>query len=558
MAEDARGRRRRRAWPRGPLRPSTLAPQSLRWRLSLWVVVVLLVSSAITFVAIYRGTGSELRHQIDRELARDGDAFARSIAPATSKGGAAVARSAESYVRAQPFRATSRLLFLSAPEVGAVTNEPELLGLARGDDREPKGVQAKENRLARALLLERPGYSTVEVADVGQIRLLTLPVTLSGGGFARIGAGESLGIVDEAQDATVRAFLLAGALTLLAALLTSYLVGARVTRPLRRMAHVAARVDAGDLAPRIGAGGRPGDEVRVLADAFDHMLDRLAEAFARQRSFVADASHELRTPLTVIRGQLEVLAREPDPSAEDVRRVEQLVQNEVGRMARLVDELLLLAHSDESEFLRREQIELERYVPDLWEGIRHTADRRFELRMATGGVLDADPDRLAQVLRNLLRNAIEHTEPGTGRVLLVCEAAGEERVRFSVQDDGPGIPFDQRALVFDRFHRTDLARNRASGGTGLGLAIVRAIVDAHGGSASATSAADLGGARVDIELPAEVVRPPRDIGTHGTPPAWSPAMVGEGGADAAARGDHEDPDPVGGGPPAGTSAARRR
>src|SRR5438270_3479208 len=125
-------------------RASAMAPGSLRWRLTGWVVVVLLVSSAITFVAIYRGTASELRGQIDGELSRDAGAFMRSVQSA--KAPAAVAQSAEGYVRAQPFRATSRLLFLSAPGVGAVTNEPELLGLARGDDREPRGVQARENR----------------------------------------------------------------------------------------------------------------------------------------------------------------------------------------------------------------------------------------------------------------------------------------------------------------------------------------------------------------------------------------------------------------------------
>jgi signal transduction histidine kinase len=509
-------------------RLSGLAPAGLRWRLTGWVAAVLLLASAITFVAIYRGTGSELGRQIDRELRTDADAFARHLSPASSQGPSALARSAEAYVRAQPFRATSRLLFLSAPGAGAVTNEPELFGLARGDDHEPKGVQARENRLAHALLVERPGYATVDVADAGDVRVLIVPLRLAGGTIARIGAGEPLNSIRQAQSAIVRAFLLAAALTLVAAVLASYLVGARVTRPLRRMARIAARVDGGDLNPRIHASGGRADEVRVLADSFDRMLDRLSDAFARQRSFVSDASHELRTPLTVIRGQLEVLARDEHPSGSDVRRVERLVQGEVSRMSRLVDELLLLAHSDESEFLRREEIELERYVPELWEGIRHTAERRFELRMETGGVLWADPDRLAQALRNLLRNAIEHTDPGTGRVRLAVEAVNGAAVRFSVQDDGPGIPADQRGRIFDRFHRTDVARNRAYGGTGLGLAIVQAIVDAHGGSVAAKAGTDLGGARVEIELPALLVRPHDLSWDAPAPSALPPAAAAAG------------------------------
>jgi signal transduction histidine kinase len=231
------------------------------------------------------------------------------------------------------------------------------------------------------------------------------------------------------------------------------------------------------------------------------MLDRLTDAFAGQRAFVADASHELRTPLTVIRGQLEVLAGQRHPSEEEVRRVERLVQAEVARITRLVDDLLLLAKSEQPQFLRAESVALEPFVRDLWEGIALLdQQRRFELGEVPVGVLFADPDRLAQALRNLVGNAIEHTEPGSGLVRLDVQCAEEGRLRFVVQDDGPGIPADQRERVFDRFHRTDAARDRASGGTGLGLAIVRAIAEAHGGRVRA-GAGVAGGARLELELP---------------------------------------------------------
>ena len=129
-----------------------------------------------------------------------------------------------------------------------------------------------------------------------------------------IRAGEPLESVERAQSEISRTFLLVGALTLAAALAAGYLLAARTAAPLRRMARIAAEVDAGELDHRIGAGG-PRDEVRTLAESFDHMLDRLEDAFARQRGFVSDASHELRTPLTAIRGQLEVLARRARPLA---------------------------------------------------------------------------------------------------------------------------------------------------------------------------------------------------------------------------------------------------
>ena len=265
------------------------------------------------------------------------------------------------------------------------------------------------------------------------------------------------------------------------------------------MAAVTARVDAGDLHPRIGDPGARSDEVRVLAEAFDHMLDRLTEAFAGQRAFVADASHELRTPLTVIRGQIEVLAAQRDPSAEEVRRVERLVQGEIARIGRLVDDLLLLARSEHTQFLRVEPIELVPYVRELWAGVMLLADRAFELGPVPAGVLRADPDRLAQALRNLLTNAIEHTAPAHGLVRLRVERAPAGRLRFLVEDDGPGIAPAERERVFDRFNRTDSARDRASGGTGLGLAIVRAIVEAHGGRVAAGESGT-GGARIELEL----------------------------------------------------------
>jgi signal transduction histidine kinase len=342
------------------------------------------------------------------------------------------------------------------------------------------------------------------------------------------------------------------------------------------MAAVAAQVDAGDLHPRIHDVERDGREVQVLADAFNHMLDRLTDAFAGQREFVADASHELRTPLTVIRGQLEVLAAQRSPSGEEVRRVERLAQAEIARITRLVDDLLLLAKAEQRQFLRVEPIALQSFVGELWDGATlaetgmlagtgmlargerlpapvegtclpaSVAPRRFELGEVPAGTLLADPDRLAQALRNLIGNAIEHTDAEDGLVRLLVEtgtdwgdtryaripksasAEGEclpasverlagGRLRFVVEDDGPGIPTEQRERVFDRFHRTDAARDRASGGTGLGLAIVRAIAEAHGGRVSASAGA-AGGARVELELPRFTPAPSRE------PPARRPPV----------------------------------
>jgi len=477
-----------------------LAGTGLRWRLTAWIALVIMICTGITFVAVYRGTGAQLRQQIDRELKGDATAFSRTLSSSKERSPTRVAEAATRYVRTQPFGASSTLLFAIVPGARTSTNRPELLAAAAPDNGETLTGQAKENLAAQSLKTAHDGYSTVDLPDVGDVRLLKHTVSIPGGPRVSVGVAEPLLTVAHAQGGVARAFILAGILTLAGALLLSYLIGTRVSRPLRRMAAVAAQVDAGDLHPRIHDVGSQGDEVQVLAHAFNHMLDRLTHAFAGQRAFVADASHELRTPLTVIRGQLEVLAAQPNPSGEEVRRVERNVQAEIARIGRLVDDLLLLAKTEQTEFLRVEPIDLPTYVQDLWDGMSLIDERTFELAAVPAGSLRADPDRLAQALRNLLGNAIAHTTPGEGLVRLEVTRAGADHVRFVVEDDGPGIPADQREQVFDRFHRTDAARDRASGGTGLGLAIVRAIAEAHGGHVTA-SEGPAGGARITLELP---------------------------------------------------------
>ena len=350
------------------------------------------------------------------------------------------------------------------------------------------------------LLQPRLGYSVQRIPDVGRMRVHERTVRV-GDLSVVVGAGEPLVTVERAQHGVARAFALAGAVTLFLALLASYLAGARVTAPLRRMAGVAQRVDAGDLEPRMAPPTASGAEVLVLAEAFNHMLDRLSEAFRGQREFVADASHELRTPLTVIRGQLEVLAAQEDPPGEEIRRVERLVQAEITRISRLVDDLLLLAQAEQTDFLRPEMINVHSFVDELWDGLSLTAERRFELGPIPEGALQADPDRLAQAVRNLARNAIEHTAHGTGLVRLEVERLAPDKIRFAVIDDGPGIPDVERDRIFERFHRTDPARTRSAGGAGLGLAIVRAIAEAHGGQVRARDSRDGRGARVELILP---------------------------------------------------------
>ncbi len=308
--------------------------------------------------------------------------------------------------------------------------------------------------------------------------------------------GESapLSPVEAAQAEVARTFLITGAISLAAALLAGYLLAARTAAPLRRMAATATAVNAGELTPRIGSEGSAAVEVRTLAEAFDRMLDRLDDAFSRQRQFVSDASHELRTPLTAIRGQLEVLARSDRIEPDEVRRVEGVVLREMGRIERLVEDLLTLARLDEAAPLQRREIALAPYL-------RRLAAEQSGGGVAVGelaaGTLRADPDRLTQVIRNLLGNARRHAGP-RGQVAISALRHGS-RLTIRVDDDGAGIAPTERERVFERFHRSEAARDRGSGGSGLGLAIARSIVELHGGRIWVEDS-PLGGARVAFEL----------------------------------------------------------
>ena len=304
----------------------------------------------------------------------------------------------------------------------------------------------------------------------------------------------SISPISDAQSDVEKTFFLVGGATLVAALLAGYLLAARTASPLHRFAETAAEIDAGDLAPRLKSS--PGDaaELRILAEAFNHMLDRLDQAFSRQRQFVSDASHELRSPLTAIRGQLEVLARLEKPSEQEVHRVETVALREIGRVERLVEDMLSLARLEEGDGPSLQEVSAAGFLRELVDARQSDDGRVGDL---AEGTIQLDPDLVAQVVRNLLDNAERHA--GEGRVLLSARAAGSSLV-VSVDDDGPGIPPADRERVFDRFHRRDSARDRASGGSGLGLGIARAIVVAHGGRIWVDDS-PLGGARVSFSLP---------------------------------------------------------
>jgi two-component system OmpR family sensor kinase len=295
-------------------------------------------------------------------------------------------------------------------------------------------------------------------------------------------------------------------------------------RPLVEIESTAVAVASGDLSRRVPERDTR-TEVGRLGHAFNVMIERIEHAFAarasseaaarssealalhsedRMRQFVADASHELRTPLTTIRGFAELYRQgavaEPEASARVVRRIE----DEARRMGLLVEDLLLLARLDQRRPLAAEPVDLTVLAIDAVEDAHAIAsDRLVTLALAGPGpvLVTGDEERLRQVIRNLVTNALAHT-PADASVTVRLSQSPEHAV-LAVADTGPGLAPEQRQRVFERFYRADPSRSRRAGpaGTGLGLAIVAAIVAAHAGTVEVDSVPGEG-ATFRIILPA--------------------------------------------------------
>jgi two-component system OmpR family sensor kinase len=260
----------------------------------------------------------------------------------------------------------------------------------------------------------------------------------------------------------------------------------------------------------------PRTEVGQLGDAFNQMLGHVETALeeretseVRLRRFVADASHELRTPLAGIRSYAELARRSTEDVPDEVSHALGRVESEAVRMGRLVDDLLLLARLDTGRPLEQKDVDLSRLVIEVTSDARVAGpDHRWSLDLPDEPlVVRGDEHRLHQVVANLLSNARIHTPAGTSVVVrLSADPAGQaarqsgRQVLLSVADDGPGIPAELQAHVFERFVRADDSRSRVKGSTGLGLAIAQAVVKAHGGSLTLISQG--GGTEFRISLPA--------------------------------------------------------
>ena len=344
---------------------------------------------------------------------------------------------------------------------------------------------ARSRRRWRATIVTLPA-----VDDSLRYRVLLRP----GPGGTTFVTAASLRPVEQAVNSLMRALVVAGLLALAVASLASWWVIRHGLRPVDRMVETAAAIAAGDLSRRV-PDADPETELGRLGTALNEMLGQIeagiqerAAGEARLRRFVADAAHELRTPLTSLRGYAELYRQGALPTTEAVGNAMGRIESEGARMARLVDDLLLLARTDQGRPLEKEPVDLVRLAREA-AGDFAAADPGRPLTSDLDGsaVVVGDPIRLRQAIDNLLANVRAHTPAGTpARVSVQRNGRWAE---VTVADEGPGIPAQDQTRVFERFWRGDPARGRTSaGGAGLGLSIVDALVRAHGGAVAVNSA----------------------------------------------------------------------
>lgn len=357
----------------------------------------------------------------------------------------------------------------------------------------------------RAVVIPAGDYGIDEIVPAGELSRET-PIEIDGQVVgAALSTGKPIGL--DPKEAryiarTDQALLLAAVISTLAALILGVVLARTLAHPLRELTAATHAMAKGQLGQQVPIRSR--DELGELAASFNRMSTDLAKSNDLRRQMTADIAHELRTPLTVMAGYIEALrdgVLKPTPARFDAMNLE------AQQLKRLVEDLRTLSLADAGELpLTRQATEpnvlLERVVTAF---SHRAAQANIALRIAADArlpELHVDPERLVQVLENLVSNAIRHTGKGGEIVLAAC--AAEDHVQLSVQDNGRGIAPDVLPHVFDRFYRGDAARSEEGGESGLGLAIAKSIVEAHGGGMAASSPGIGRGATFTIRLPVSV------------------------------------------------------
>lgn len=327
-----------------------------------------------------------------------------------------------------------------------------------------------------------PSFKTVMIDNI-PLRTYSTPIFLGPHVVGAVQVGQSLREVENTLH-QVLIFLIGG---MVGALILAAIVGAflawKALEPIEEINQVANHIVSGqDLKQRLPA-PKTTDEISQLTETINDMLQRLDNFFQAQVRLSADVSHELRTPLTTIRGNVDLLRRSKGNNPDELNEALIAIEGELGRMSRLVADLLLLSQADAGLSLRMEPVELDTIILDVYRQARIIANEiTIQLGHEDQAVVQGDADRLRQLLINLVINAIKHTSVGGTITLSLYREP--EWVQITIEDTGRGIAPSDLPHIFDRFYR---ATNNDHSGSGLGLSIAQWIAETHGGQITVTS-----------------------------------------------------------------------
>jgi two-component system, OmpR family, sensor kinase len=465
---------------------------SLRLRLTLISTAVLTAVLAIFGAGVYVLLERNLRERVDAGLEQRADEVVRATRVGTG----------ETVIRTLGFSRPNTYVQI-VDQLGEVVAQSDALG--------PEALPVDQGVIAVGRGARPPFTYDTSIRDVPlRVRASTLRDQFGlPSGTVMIAA--SLDEVEETLAPLRKLLILAG----LAGIALAWALGWRsartALRPVEEIAETAQQIGAtGDLTRRVPAGGE--DELGRLTETFNTMLQRLEEAqaalsrsLATQRRFVDDASHELRTPLTIMRGNLELVARNPDMASMDRRAALRDSIAEAEHMTRLVDDLLALARVDAGMPLPEDDVTMTPLVEEVVDRVRAVAgDRIVSSTIAPKDVIvRGSAGLLRRLLENLTDNAVKYTSPSGAVSVSLVEEDGWAVV--TVADDGQGMTADELAHAFDRFWRSDASREQP--GSGLGLSIAKAVAEAHGGRIDAASEPD-SGTTFTVRLPVSPTRTP--------------------------------------------------
>jgi two-component system heavy metal sensor histidine kinase CusS len=450
----------------------------IRWRLTLWYGSVLTIILLLSGVGIFFLTEFHLLERTDRSLAEGIESVQEELEEASTSSGLQ-ARLHRRFGHYEHLLYDIRYAGESSPLFSRrLSDEPFPEYREKVPQGEPtvstfRSTSGEEWRIARQSIDGPDGAIVVSVAT---------------------------SLADDQHESWELVGTLAGvgSLAIFAALVGGYFLARRALAPIDRMTQAAQEISGHRLDGRI-VSSNADDELGRLAATLNGMIDRLAQSLSDVRQFTADAAHELRTPLAVARTELEVTLRSPR-SAEEYRRSLEMLLEEVEQLTQLANQLLSLSREDaQGSRIQHEPVHFDRTVAEALTHFRSLAnDKGVEIAAHTSECcVQGDPERLRQLVWNLLHNAVKFTPPG-GHVSVRLEPRNTGVV-LKVSDSGTGIAQEDQEKVFNRFYRADSARHGA--GAGLGLSICQAIVEAHGGSIRVESEVDKGATFV-VTLPA--------------------------------------------------------